>query len=102
MLTVVSQNFLLEWLPDFIGCSGALIVLVAYVLLQTQRLKAESMLFSLSNLGGGLMILISLFYAWNSAAVAVEIAWAIISLYGVIKALFPYGFTLRKKTILLP
>lgn len=92
-------NFLLNIFPDFIGCLGTIIVLIAYVLLQVKKLDADSVSYSLLNLGGSLMILASLFYSWNLAAVAMEVAWIIISAFGLIKVVFPYGLTDRKKQL---
>lgn len=86
-------------LPDLIGCLGTLLVLVAYVLLQTQKLSANSILFSFLNLIAALMILISLYYAWNCAAVMMEVSWGIISFYGLLKGIFSYKPGFRKKKI---
>jgi hypothetical protein len=76
---------LLEWVPDLIGCIGASIILVAYALLQTKRIYADSFNYLFLNFIGAVLILVSLLYAWNLAAVAMEFAWMIISLVGIIK-----------------
>ena len=85
-----SFELLWSWFPDFIGCLGATIVLAAYALLQAGKLKSEGLLFSLLNLMAALMILISLIYSWNLAAVIMEIAWVMISAYGMVKGLFKH------------
>ena len=90
-------TLLLDWFPDFIGCLGAIIVLLAYILLQARKIEAENLVYSLLNLGGAFMILISLFYAWNLAAVAMEIAWILISLFGLLKAIFPNSLKSSRK-----
>lgn len=91
-------SLLLTWGPDIIGGGGAVIVLVAYVLLQINKLEAESFVYSFLNFLGSIMILISLFYSWNTAAAVVEIAWIIISFFGMTKTIkFPL-LKLRKKT----
>ena len=96
MMTEINQTFifeqielLLSWYPDFIGCLGAIIVLVAYALLQAKKLESESFVYSFLNLIGALMILISLAYSWNLAAALMEIAWIIITLFGIVKTVFP-------------
>jgi len=72
-------------LADIIGVSGAIIILVAYFLLQANKISSEDFLYSFLNLLGSLMILVSLFYEWNLASFVIEIAWIIISLIGIYK-----------------
>jgi hypothetical protein len=91
-----ANSILLEWGPDIIGCFGTIVVLLAYVLLQIRKLDSHDVLFSFLNLTGGLMMLISLFYSWNLAAVAMEVAWILISGFGMFKVLFPQAFRLKK------
>jgi len=76
------------WIPDLIGCIGTIIILITYFLLQIRKLSSEHLSYSLLNAGGALMILMSLMYSWNLAAVAMEIAWILISVYGVYEAIF--------------
>lgn len=85
----MNLSFLSGNLPDVIGCLGTLVVLFTYTLLQTRKLSPDSMLFSFLNLAGALMILVSLLYCWNLAAVAMEISWVIISGFGIFKVFFP-------------
>jgi hypothetical protein len=66
---------------DFVGFSGAIAILIAYFLLQA----AESLIYSLLNLIGAILILFSLANAWNLTAVFIEIIWLGISLFGVLK-----------------
>jgi len=76
---------LLEWVPDILGCLGATVILVAYALLQTKKIEADSVSFLFTNFIGAVFILISLYFAWNLAAFAMELAWMIVSLVGLIK-----------------
>ena len=55
--------------------------------LQTNRLSATSIWYSLINMCGSGLILFSLFFAWNLSAAIVEGLWVLISAYGVFKAL---------------
>jgi hypothetical protein len=83
---VFEQLYLiLEWVPDLVGCIGASIVLIAYALLQTKHISADSFNYLILNVIGAVLILISLVYAWNLAAVVMEFAWMIISLVGLFK-----------------
>jgi len=72
---------------DIIGLIGVGLILIAYFLLQIHRLSAQNFSYSLLNFVGAGMILFSLFYAWNTPAVIIEVAWILISLYGMFKAL---------------
>lgn len=84
-----TSSLFIDWIPDIIGCFGTIIVLMAYLLLQSRKLNSHSILFSVLNLIGGLLILVSLFYCWNLAAVAMEVSWVTISSYGLLRVLFP-------------
>ncbi len=79
-------------MPDILGILGVLIILAFYFLLQTGKSTPKSLSFSLGNLIGSILLLISLLYNWNLASVAIEIAWSLISLYGIVQ------YYLRSKT----
>lgn len=72
---------------DTIGFIGVFSILIAYFLLQINRLSSTGLGYSLINLLGASMILVSLAYHWNLPAVVMEGAWALISFYGIVKAL---------------
>lgn len=92
-----TNSFFMNWFPDTVGCCGTFIVLIAYILLQTRKLNSHNFLFSFLNFVGGLMILVSLLYCWNLAAVAMEVSWVTISAFGMLKILFPHGQRRRKR-----
>lgn len=70
---------------DVIGSIGVATIVLTYVLLQTERIKSESLLYSVLNgLGAGLIVF-SLLYSFNFSAFVVEILWVLISIYGIIK-----------------
>src|SRR3990167_5673035 len=53
---VLEDNVMfMDWVPDVIGCVGTIIILIAYILLQTRKLDAHHVLFSFLNLLGALM-----------------------------------------------
>lgn len=74
-------------LPDAIGMLGALLIVAAYFLLQTGRLAARSVAFSLVNGLGAAGILFSLVFDFNLAAFVIEFFWLVISGYGFVRAL---------------
>ncbi|EKD70391.1 MAG: putative membrane spanning protein [uncultured bacterium] len=70
-------------IPDFVGLFGVTFILIAYFLINTHRIQADNLCYQLLNLFGSLMILVSLFFNWNTSSVVIEIAWALISLLGI-------------------
>lgn len=74
----------LKWF-DFIGFAGVVLVLLAYLALQTQRIRGDGMLYSLLNLFGAVGILVPVVYAeqMNYSVLFIETAWILISVYGI-------------------
>jgi hypothetical protein len=72
-------------LYDIVGILGVTIVLVAYFFLQLNKLQVSSYIYSIINAVGSLLILFSLYFDWNLSAVVIEIAWAGISMMGIIR-----------------
>jgi len=72
--------------PNLIGLLGVFITLIAYCLLQLGKIDSTDFSYSISNALGSVMIMYSLFYAWNIAAFLMEVSWLSISLYGGYKA----------------
>jgi hypothetical protein len=72
---------------DVLGLFGVALILISYFMLQIGKLHLEQVLYSLLNLIGALFILVSLLFSWNLASFIIEVAWILISLYGIIKSL---------------
>ncbi len=72
-------------LPDILGTIGVATIILAYVLLQTERLRSEQLSYSVMNAIGALLILVSLWYSPNVPSVVVESFWLVISVYGIAK-----------------
>lgn len=66
----------------FIGVAG---IVAAYFGNQQGWLSAEDWRFPAVNLAGSLLILGSLWTAWNFPSAVIEVVWAAISLYGLIR-----------------
>lgn len=75
-------------LANPLGIVGVILILVAYVLLQTGKMKAAWISYSFLNALGSGLILISLYFFRNLASLIIEIAWFIISLYGLAKSIY--------------
>jgi paired small multidrug resistance pump len=72
---------------DLAGFIGVVSIIVAYLLLQLEKLPSSSPRYSLLNAAGALLIIISLIFAFNLAAFIVEAFWFLISLVGLWRSL---------------
>jgi chromate transport protein ChrA len=70
---------------DFVGTVGTAVIIVTYILLQTERIKSSSLVYSLLNAVGAAMIIVSLLFSFNFSAFMVEFFWLLISLFGIVK-----------------
>jgi hypothetical protein len=70
---------------DLIGSIGVSIIIVTYFLLQTERIKSENIYYSILNVFGSSLIILSLIFNFNLAALIQEAFWVLISIYGVAK-----------------
>lgn len=84
MPVAITMNF---HLFDLVGFIGVLLIIVAYLLLQLEKLPSSSPSYSLMNAAGALMIIISLIFAFNLSAFVVEVFWFLISLLGLWRSL---------------
>jgi hypothetical protein len=71
---------------DLAGFAGAAIAIVAYFLNQQRWLRSDDWRFPLANLAAASLILVSLCFEWNFPSVVIEVFWAAISAWGVVKA----------------
>jgi hypothetical protein len=69
-----------------LGLAGSLLVVGAYLLNQLGQLASSDWRFPAANLAGALAILLSLTDAWNLPAAVIEVFWAAISLFGLMRA----------------
>jgi hypothetical protein len=75
--------------PNILGIIGSAIVIVAYFAVARGSIAADSRLYYLANLFGAALIFASLWWAWNLPAAIVEVFWAAISAYGLLRAALP-------------
>ena len=68
---------------DLIGSIGVGIIIFTYILLQTAKLKSESLTYSAMNAFGAGLIAFSLIFNFNFSAFIVELFWFLISIYGI-------------------
>jgi hypothetical protein len=70
---------------NVLGLGGVLTMLVAYFLLQQGKLTAHQPLYLWMNFLGGIAVILSLFWDWNLPAFMMEVAWVLISAYGLVR-----------------
>ncbi len=68
---------------NVVGTAGVLLILAAYLLVQTGRVSSDSLRWSVMNGIGAALVLVSLSIDVNLPAIFIESAWVVISLYGV-------------------
>ena len=73
----------LQW-HDVVGGTGVAVLLGTYLLLQLNRLSAQSLRYSVLNAVGSGLILLSLTQAFNLSAFVIEGCWLAISIIGAI------------------
>jgi multidrug transporter EmrE-like cation transporter len=71
---------------DFVGNVGVLLLMVAYLLLQLNRLK-NGLVYSVLNAFGASLIVISLLTNFNLSAFLMEVFWVLISFVGIYRHL---------------
>lgn len=74
---------------DYAGIAGVVCILLAYLLLQLGKLQGLDLRYSLLNLAGALLIILSLLFDFNLSAFLMEAAWVGISLMGIRRATRP-------------
>lgn len=74
-------------IANLTGLIGVLMVLAMYFMLQIGKVRADTLMYSLLNAIGSMLILVSLYFYFNLSSAAIETAWLAISLFGVYRAL---------------
>ena len=77
------MNIIGTTLPDFVGYAGVGLILFAFWSIQSDRLTADRLTYSLLNGIGACAILVSLYFNPNMPSILIEIAWLAISIYGI-------------------
>ncbi|MEO8997961.1 MAG: hypothetical protein ABI227_01265 [Rhodanobacter sp.] len=83
---------------DWAGYIGVLLVLLAFFLLQAAKLHGNHLIYQLMNILGAIGVMLSLgFGGFNLSAFIMQVAWLLISIYGVVS-----GIKRRRETGELP
>jgi hypothetical protein len=78
-------------ISNVIGITGVAMILLAYFFISSGRWVSDSMPYQVLNFVGAWFMLFSLYFHWNLASVIIEIAWIMISIMGMYRAL-DYSF----------
>ena len=70
---------------DIIGMLGTLMVILAYYLLQLERIDPKSLGYNVMNLMGAILLFISLCFNFNLASLVIEVFWIGASVIGLWK-----------------
>lgn len=70
---------------DFAGNIGVGLMVLGYLLLQSEKISSRDLSYLLMNGVGALLVVISLLYQFNLSAFLVEVFWLLISIYGLIR-----------------
>lgn len=70
---------------DIIGTMGVMLIVGAYLLIQLDYVSGRSLLYSVINGTGALLIIFSLLYDFNLSAFVIEVFWLGISLFGIVR-----------------
>lgn len=72
---------------DLAGLAGVVLIVIAYLLLQLNKLPSSALSYSLLNAVGALLVMVSLIFSFNLSAFLMEAFWFLISVYGLLKSL---------------
>ncbi len=72
------------------GTVGVLLIIVAYALLQLDKLSSSAVSFSLLNAAGAGLIIVSLLFYFNLSAFMMEFFWFVLSLFGAVRRMTRY------------
>jgi hypothetical protein len=71
----------LSWF-DLAGFAGVVLIVIAYLLLQLNKLPSSAPVYSLLNALGAFLVIVSLIFDFNLSAFLMEAFWFLISLFG--------------------
>ena len=72
---------------EIVGLVGVALVLLAYFGLQAGKLRGDGVTFQVANILGAGGIAVSLIYDFNLSAMVIELAWIVISVYGLVRGI---------------
>ena len=74
-----------DLLVEVIGWIGSISILTAYALNSYQKIRAQSVLFLMLNLGGGLLLIAYSYYKDALANTFLNLVWVIVAIIALVK-----------------
>ena len=68
---------------DLIGNIGVVVLMIAYLMLQLNKLRSDGLAYSVLNAIGASLIIVSLLFDFNLSALLMEVFWVLISFVGI-------------------
>ena len=75
----------LKSISDPVGIFGVVLILIAYYMVTSGKIKGSTLAYQILNLVGAVLMLFSLFFNWNLSSVVIQIAWIFVSFIGIKK-----------------
>ena len=72
---------------NIIGWLGSIAVLVAYVLVSTNRVKGDSISYQMLNLFGSIFLMTNTFYFGAYPSTFVNLVWLFIAIFALVRAI---------------
>ena len=72
---------------DLVGNIGVLMMVIAYLLLQLDKISSSAVNYLLLNAVGATLVIISLKFRFNFSSVLMEVFWLLIILFGLTRSL---------------
>lgn len=82
----------LSWF-DLAGFAGVVLIVIAYLLLQLNKLPSSAPAYSLFNAIGAFLVMVSLVFDFNLSAFLMEAFWFLISLFGLFRSVISKSAT---------
>lgn len=87
ILDGILDSKILFYISEGLGYIGVVLILLSYWMLQNNRFPRDLLGYSVMNLIGALLVIISLCFTPNTSALIIEGAWVIMSAIAIVKAL---------------
>jgi len=72
-------------LLDLVGNAGVVVLMIAYLMLQLNKIRSDDLAYSLMNAIGASLIVLSLLVNFNLSALLMEVFWVLISFIGIFR-----------------
>lgn len=77
----------MNYFIDAVGIIGVALVVLAYFMITNRKLHGDDIRFHLLNFCGASLILVSIYFNWNTPSAIIEAIWISISGWGVWRCL---------------